>query len=249
MKSTAGNSLAARTVKSWLATAALCLATYSIQAQSTTHLTRAMSLVSQLRAQGEAGHFFDNYGVEYNQYGAAWANSYITVGNPSYVHAVCSNFYIRLMTQSYPGWTAKGVGFSNASPSSEVIHDAIEANACQYVKVSDFANWHAGDVLVVKYFDDSANTGHTMILEQAEAETAYDDGTVRWSVKVIDCSSGVHSNDSRVFPNYTSTGVGSGYLYVYTLNGHITQYSWKQSSGSTLYPQNVRHMTLGRLAF
>ena len=45
-----------------------------------------------------------------------------------------------------------------------------------------------GDVMAIKYFDDaSSNSGHTMILESATPTLTYADGSVRWSVKVIDC--------------------------------------------------------------
>ncbi len=221
----------------------------TLQAQSTLHLDHARTLVAQLRTQGEAGEFFDENGVEYNRYGASWSNSYIAWGDPSYVHAVCSNFYIRLMMDSYPGWTARGVGFTSSSPSSAVLHDAVEANACQYVHVTDFGAAQPGDLLAIKYLDGSASSGHTMILDSAEPSFVYGDGTVRWSVQVIDCSSGVHSQDTRVFPGYTSSGVGSGYMNVYTLNGQITGYSWSQSNSSKIYTPNLRHLTVGRLAF
>lgn len=218
-------------------------------AQSTTHLTLARGLVAQLKSQGDAGLFFDANGVEYNKYGAAWADSFITWGNPAYVHAVCNNFYIRLMMDAYPGWTAKNAGFASSSPNSGVLHDAVEANVCGYNKVNDFSNWQAGDLLVVKYYDDSANSGHTMLLDDALTVSTAADGTVKWAVKVIDCSSGVHTSDSRVFPNYTSSGAGTGWMYVYTKNGQITAYSWSQTKGSKVYTPDLRHMTLGRQTF
>lgn len=218
-------------------------------AQSTEHLDLARDLVAQLRAQGEAGLFFDEQGVEYNRYGAAWSGSFITFGQPAYAHAVCSNFYIRLMMAAYPGWTAKGAGFAGSSPNSATLHDAIEAGACGYARVTDFAQAQPGDVLVIKYLDGGSNSGHTMLLDGATPAQVLANGTVRWSVKVIDCSSGVHSQDTRVFPGYTSTGVGSGYLNVYTFGGAITGYSWSQSNGSKIYGPAARHLTVGRITF
>lgn len=218
-------------------------------AQSTDHLDLARDLVAQLRTQGEAGLFFDGNGVEYNQYGASWSDSFILVDNPAYAHAVCSNFYIRLIMSAYPGWTAKGAGFSGASPNSATLHDAIEANACGYTHVPDFALAQPGDVLVIKYLDGGSNSGHTMLLDSATPAQVLANGTVRWSVKVIDCSSGVHSQDTRVFPGYTSTGVGSGFLNVYTFDGAVTGYSWSQSNGSKIYGPSARHLTVGRITF
>lgn len=238
------------TAKPWVTIAAALLAIASCDAASTTHLVNAQTLVAQLRAQGEAGVFFDANGVEYNLYGAPWSSSYISWTVPASVHAVCSNFYIRLMMASYAGWTAKGVGFTSSSPNSAAIHDAIEAGACRYVKVANFADCQPGDVMAIKYFDDaSSNSGHTMILEGATPNLTYADGSIRWSVKVVDCSSGPHSNDTRVFPSRTSSGAGSGFLYVYSRNGAVTGYSWKQTSGSTVYAPAVRHLTVGRLTF
>ncbi len=218
-------------------------------AQSTEHLDLARDLVAQLHAQGEAGLFFDENGVEYNQYGAAWSDSFIVLENPAYAHAVCSNFYVRLMMGAYPGWTAKGAGFASSSPNSATLPDAIEVNACGYARVADFAQAQPGDVLVIKYLEGGSNSGHTMLLDSATPAQVLANGTVRWSVKVIDCSSGVHSSDTRVFPGYTSTGVGSGYLNVYTLGGAITGYSWSQSNGSKIYGPSARHLTIGRITF
>lgn len=238
-----------RSVNTLVLGLALCGLTTGALAQSTVHLDVARDLVAQFRAQGEAGLFFDGNGVEYNQYGASWSDSFISLGDPAYTHAVCSNFYIRLMMGSYPGWTAKGVGFSGSSPNSATIHDAIEANACSYARVADFSLAQPGDVLVIKYLDGSSSSGHTMLLDSATPAQVMGNGTVRWSVKVIDCSSGVHSQDTRVFPGYTSTGVGSGFLNVYTFGGAITGYSWSQSNGSKIYGPSARHMTVGRIAF
>lgn len=218
-------------------------------AQSTDHLDLARDLVAQLRTQGEAGLFFDEHGVEYNRYGASWSDAFIAVDQPAYAHAVCSNFYIRLMMAAYPGWTAKGAGFPGASPNSATLHDAIEANACGYTHVPDFALAQPGDVLVIKYLDGGSNSGHTMLLDSATPAQVLANGTVRWSVKVIDCSSGVHSQDTRVFPGYTSTGVGSGFLNVYTFDGTVTGYSWSQSNGSKIYSPAARHLTVGRITF
>ncbi len=43
---------------------------------------------------------------------------------------------------------------------------------------------------------------------------------------------------------FDATGIG--YVYVHTLNGSVTAYSWKQYSGSTVYVPAVRHLTIGR---
>lgn len=218
-------------------------------AQSTERLDLARDLVAQLRAQGEAGQFFDQNGVEYNKYGASWSDSFIVLDNPTHARAVCSNFYIRLMMAAYPGWTAKGVGFAGSSPNSATLHDAIEARACGYARVNDFAEAQPGDVLVIKYLDGGSNSGHTMLLDNATPAQVLANGTARWSVKVIDCRSGVHPQDTRVFPGYTSTGVGGGYLNVYSFGGAITGYPLSQSNGSKIYAPTARHLTVGRITF
>ena len=244
-----------RTSAPWAAIVALLIGitfgpgVVTAPAQSVDHLNLAQDLVAQLRTQGENGEFFDGGGTEYNEYGASWSESFIDFGSPAYVHAVCSNFYIRLMMAAYPGWTAKSVGFAGSSPNAATIHDAIEANACQYVRVPTFAAWQPGDVIAIKYLDGSSSSGHVMVLEHATPVTTYRDGTIRWSVRVIDCSSGPHSQDTRVFPSYTSSGAGRGSMYIFTLNGAVTGYSWSQSSGSKIYAPAARHLTLGRLAF
>jgi hypothetical protein len=229
--------------------AALLLATTAVAAyaQAPVHHVNAQNLVTNLRAQGEAGLFFDQNGVEYNKYGASWSSVKITYGYPAYAQAVCSNFVTRLLMDSYQGWTAKSVGFSSSSPNSAAFYDAVESNTKGFTKVTNFANWQPGDLMFAKYFDGSSNSGHTMLVNQAVAGAPAADGSIRWSVQVIDCSSGTHTNDTRVFANYKSSGVGMGWMYVYTNGaGQITAYSWSQSKGSTIYTPATRALTLGR---
>lgn len=232
-----------------LALLMLALCALTARAQSTTHLAHAQSLVDQLRTQGEAGLFFDANGVEYNLYGASWADSYILETNPAYAHGMCNNFYVRLMIASYPGWSAKWAGFTNSSPNAAAIHDAIVSNLCHYVQIPNITDWVAGDVLAIKYYEDNISSGHIMILEGLKPTLYYRDGTIKWAVRVIDCSKGPHSQDTRVFPNYTSSGAGRGVLSVYSKNGGVTGYSWSQSAGSTIYAPGVHHLTAGRLTF
>ncbi|HSI72081.1 MAG TPA: hypothetical protein VK934_02805 [Fimbriimonas sp.] len=228
--------------------ALLLLASVSVaSAAPTVHLENARSLVSHMRAQGELGMFFDQNNVEYNQYGANWANVVLDYHEPAYANAVCSSFLTRLLMDSYAGWTAKGKGFASASPTAAVYHEAVSASFGGFREVKVFENIKPGDILAAKYLDGSADTGHIMIVNDAIAGPPDAKGYIRWSVQVIDCSKSTHSTDTRGFPNYTSRGVGMGWMYIWTRWNKIVSYAWSQRNGSIVYTPEVRHLVLGRL--
>jgi len=219
------------------------------------HLSAADSLVSKLRSQGEAGLFTTSTGTPLNHYGASWSSAYAIWNPTAMVDAQCSSFVTLVMQASYPGWTAKGAGFGTASPTAAMYHDAIETNTHGFAKVADFNDIMPGDFLMAKYYDDSASTGHAMIVRDAQ-EIAVDPNTgiTTWAVQVIDCSKSGHSSDSRDFLQANGTvistnGAGRGTMCVMTQNGAIVAYAWSFNSGSTLYTPSVRHLTLGRLAY
>jgi hypothetical protein len=218
-----------------------------VSAAPTTHLDNARTLVTHLRAQGEAGMFFDQNNVEYNQYGAPWSEVLLDYREPAYADAVCSSFLTRLLMDSYAGWSAKGNGFASVSPTAAVYHDAITAGFGGFRQIGAFENIKPGDILAAKYLDASTDTGHIMIVNNAVPGEPDAKNYIRWSVQVIDCSKSTHSADTRTFPSYTSRGVGMGWMYVWTRWNKITSYAWSQRSGSLVYTPDVRHLVLGRL--
>ncbi len=218
------------------------------------HLVAADDLVSRLRAQGEAGQHLDPNGVPHNRYGAAWKNAFAIWTPMARVDAQCSSFVTLVLQVAYPGWTAKKAGFGGASPTAAMYHDAIESNSKGFKKVGAFEQMAPGDFLMAKYLDGSDNTGHAMIVRDADL-VGYDAKTKvkTWAVQVIDCSRSFHSDDTRVFllnntTAYETQGAGRGWMRVLTKNGAITGYSWSWRNGSTLYLPHQRHLTLGRLA-
>jgi hypothetical protein len=243
-------------MKKTLILIAAVIASLAGASQGTTapvHLTAAEALVGSFRAQGEAGVFSDSNGVPLNHYGASWANAYLVWGPTAKADAQCSSFLTLLLQNSYAGWTAKKAGFTSASPTAAVYHDAIEGNACGFRRVSDFASILPGDVLAAKYYDDSDNTGHVMLVRGAQALSTDAAGVTTWEVDVIDCSKSNHSQDSRVFTlapgtTFATGGVGHGLMRVFTQNGGIVAYSWSFANGSTVYGPSVRHLVLGRLS-
>ena len=218
------------------------------------HLTSADAIVTKLRTQGQAGQFTDAQGMPLNHYGASWANAFAIWGPTARVDAQCSSFVTLVMQNAYVGWTAKKAGFTSASPTAAMYHDAIESNTKGFKKVGEFEDALPGDFLMAKYFDDSANSGHAMIVRSAAiVDTNPATGITTWSIQVIDCSSGVHSNDTREFvgPNggsFETNGAGRGTMRVRTKNGDIVDYSWSFKNGSILYKPSTRHLTLGRLS-
>ncbi|AIE85671.1 hypothetical protein [Fimbriimonas ginsengisoli] len=222
-------------------------------ASTPTHLAAADQLVTTLRTQGDNGIFTDATGTPLNRYGAAWADAYVFWGPTARAYAQCNNFMTLLLQNSYPGWTAKGAGFSSASPTAAMYHDAIEGNLYGFQKVSNFSNILPGDLLVAKYFDGSDNTGHVMLVRGAQAMGTDGAGVTTWQIEVIDCSKSNHSQDTRVFnlgPNTTfaTGGVGRGLMQVFTKNGAILAYTWSLANGSPVYYPAARHLTLGRLS-
>jgi hypothetical protein len=218
------------------------------------HLNAANAIVNKLRAQGDAGQHTDAAGKALNNYGASWANAYAVWGPTAKVDAQCSSFVTLVMQNSYAGWTAKKAGFSTASPTAAMYHDAIESQTKGFVKVGEFEQIRLGDFLMAKYLDDSSNTGHAMIVSgAAEVDEDEETGIKTWAVQVIDCSSSTHSNDTREFAQTDGTtlvteGAGRGTMRVFTKDGDIVGYTWSFRNGSTLYTPEVRHLTLGRLA-
>jgi hypothetical protein len=235
----------------------VALAAYSAShAQSGTtpaHLAAADAIVTSLRAQGQKWEFHDASGNPYNFYGAEWPNAYAVWGPTAKVNARCASFVTLVMRKAYSGWTAKNAGFAGESPTAAMYYDAVETSTKGFTKVAQFEQVRPGDFLMAKYLDGSPETGHAMIVRSAAiADQNEGTGVTTWAVQVIDCSTSIHSNDTRKFSypmglSITTQGAGRGTMRVLTKNGKITGYSWSNSSDSKIYTPQVRALTLGRL--
>lgn len=112
-----------------------------------------------------------------------------------------------------------------------------------------------GDILAVKYFDGSENTGHVMVASGAAVKMLNSppliENTLQWRIEVIDSSRSGHGIlDSRFDPDTQMfrTGAGKGYLRIYTsLTGEVIGYSWSESERSAFQSPALRHLVVGRI--
>lgn len=212
-----------------------------------TMLHRAEALAEQIRAEGEAGRFTDERGKPINRYGQDPDGAHLNWGKSASACARCNTFLTLLLKDANPGWTPRKAGFHMRSPMAGDYHDAIANDRYGFRQVTDFAKVQPGDILAARYYDPSRDTGHVMIVRHAIQGTPETDGTIKWTVDVVDCSSGKHSGDTRTFPNHETTGVGEGKMAVFTREGKIVAYTWSLKKTSPVIPSSRRHLVLGEL--
>lgn len=112
-----------------------------------------------------------------------------------------------------------------------------------------------GDIVSVKYFDQSKNTGHIMLSsgkpELIELSPADQEEVIIWKISIIDSSQSGHGvYDTRFDPETQKFygGVGKGYLKIMsTLDGEILKYAWSDSSKSIFQEPEKRHLIVGRI--
>lgn len=211
------------------------------------YLARAEALAERIRAEGEAGRFVDDKGKPLNRYGQDPEGPHLSWGKTASACARCNTFLTLLLEDANPGWTPKKAGFRMRNPMAGDYHDAIARDRYGFHQVTDFAKVQPGDILAARYYDPSRDTGHIMIVRHATPGTPDADGTIRWEVDVVDCSSGKHSEDTRIFPNRETTGVGEGKIGIYTRDGKITGYTWSLKPTSPTITPEKRHLVLGEI--
>ena len=194
----------------------------------------------------------------------SWPNVYGT--DPSYIdwagdrssaRTECSSFLTLLWQHSY-GWTPATFHewTGHSSPEAAVYHDAI-AQQNDFIELKNVDRIQPGDIIAIVYYPEyQSPTGHAMIVEhapQAHSSNPLVDGTLQWTIDVIDSTSSYHgSTDTRVaHPG----GIGRGVFRLYTdVGGAFAGYTWSLlgTSLASYYPQATstnsgHHLVVGRL--
>lgn len=224
------------------------------------HLVWADRLVTDIQRDGRAGRF-DNpdTNVALNRYGGSFGETYVHLrGHSGHTisenYSRCASFLTLLFNRVY-GWSSTpstGSASPYAYQYNHLFHDSLNQPASPFQRIEDWNDVLPGDVLAVDYVTPPSSgeaTGHVFIVRFVDfANGTYDAITQRttYDVWVVDCSSGLHSFDTRVLPTATVNGAGRGWISV-TANqdGTIAGYRWSLGA-SDFYEQADRDMKVGR---
>jgi hypothetical protein len=219
-----------------LLTAATCLA-----AGPPKHLTAAAELASRLS--------LDNTSYRHGEPEVVWQGKCQS-------HADCSGFFDALLMHSY-GYSRDDFKrwFDSHRPSARRYHDAIVAQR-GFQRIERLADVEPGDILAVKYFKRSDNTGHVMLVSdrphRIAAKKPVVAGTVQWAVPIIDSSSSGHgpadTRHHRGPDGKDHDGLGRGVLRVYgDSHGGVAGFAWSTAKASRFAGPNDEHLVIGRL--
>lgn len=206
---------------------------------ATTHLNDANTLVSNLLVSKK------------NVYGSS--PSYILWnGTASEARTVCATFATQLFKHTYSFTDAYFTNwFGSTSPSAALYHDTINLQK-GFQKIANVAQIQAGDVLAIKYFDNSGDTGHVMIAAGAPqlrvASAPLVSGSTQYQIDVIDSSKSYHGTSDTRYVSGQPGGAGKGTFRIYAdANGAITGYTWSLDKNSLFYAPAARDLVVGRL--
>ncbi|GAB4215778.1 MAG: hypothetical protein OHK0012_16660 [Synechococcales cyanobacterium] len=166
----------------------------------------------------------------------------------------CSGFLTALFAHTY-GLTADTfrTWLGQGSPQAKTYYDGIVAKN-GFTPIALISRVRPGDIVAMKYLDDSANTGHVMVVAgspvQRVATSPIIPGTTQWEIPVIDQSNSGHGpTDTRRLPNGTfRSGLGQGVFRVYANSKErIVGYTWSTFANSTYYTRQTRPLAVGRL--
>jgi hypothetical protein len=165
----------------------------------------------------------------------------------------CSGFVNALLKQSYQlplDWHPKmhSVKRMNALGYYQMINDGFFFN-----KINNIKNAKIGDFISFRILPGTSitkNSGHVMLINglpiPIKSSEPYIKDTIQWIVNIIDQSGAHGPNDTRHLDN--TTGLGSGYLRLYTNHqGILTGYTWSTQPISKYMDQNFRPIVIGRL--
>lgn len=171
-------------------------------------------------------------------------------------HADCSGFLDALLLHCYDysredfkRW------FDSHRPSARRYHDAIVEQR-GFRQVRRLADVQPGDILAVKYFHRTDNTGHVMLVAEPPRRIASAPpvlaGTDQWEVPVIDSSRSGHGpTDTRHHrgpDGKDHDGLGRGVLRIYgNPRGQVVGFSWSSASVSKFISPEDEHLVIGRL--
>jgi hypothetical protein len=170
-------------------------------------------------------------------------------------HTDCSGFIDQLLTHD------DGLGaddfkrwFGSGRPTAERYHDAI-VDGRGFTRLGSVAELRPGDLIAIKYLSRHDNTGHIMLVNEApqrmNAVPPYVDGTVQWSVPVIDSSESGHgttdTRHQRGPGGHDHDGLGRGVFRLYAdAQGQVVGFSWSTLKASHFVAPEDEHLVLGR---
>ncbi|MCW5942702.1 MAG: hypothetical protein KIS66_10750 [Fimbriimonadaceae bacterium] len=224
------------------------------------HLVWADRLVTDIQREGLAGRL-DNLDTNQplNRYGGSFGETYVRIRGHS-GHTVsenysrCASFLTLLLNRVY-GWSSTS-STGSASPYAyqynHLFRDSANLPSSPFQRIEDWNQVQPGDVLAVDYVTPPASgeaTGHAFIVRFVDfANGVFDAVSQRttYDVWVVDCSSSLHTFDTRVLPMATAHGAGRGWISV-TANqdGTVAGYRWSLGA-SDFYDQADRDMKIGR---
>jgi hypothetical protein len=188
-----------------------------------------------------------------NEYGSR--PTYLRWNHPTReARTVCATFIAHLFEHSY-GWKAADIQLwlgANGADASEWHRAIVRENG--FRRLRKIGDVHPGDLLAIKYNDDSKDTGHIMVVDQEPehiaASAPLEPGTEQYGVVVIDSSASGHGpTDTRHRPDGSFTGgIGRGTFRLYAdRDGRIVGYAWSETPKSEFYQSPTRDLVVGRL--
>lgn len=217
------------------------LASASASAATDPHVVSAERLVDQLDLA--------NTNYEHGPGSVTWTG---TVAS----HTDCSGFIDHLLMHD-DGFAADDFKrwFGTKRPTADRYHDAI-VEGRGFTRLGSVAELRPGDLIAIKYLTRHDNTGHIMLVVEAPQRMSpappYVDGTVQWSVAVIDSSESGHgTTDTRHKKGEGGRdhdGLGRGVFRLYTdAGGSVTGFAWSTLKVSRFVAPADEHLVLGRL--
>ncbi len=166
----------------------------------------------------------------------------------------CSGFVNALLSQSYQlpiGWNPITHSYKRlyAAGYYQMINEQK-----YFYKINNIKNVQIGDLISFRILPGTSptkNSGHVMIInaipQPIKSTYPLVNNTIQWSVNIID-QSGAHGiDDTRYHDKYT-TGLGSGFLRIYTDHqGSLQGYSWSTQTNSKYMDQTFRPIVIGRI--
>lgn len=170
--------------------------------------------------------------------------------NSQYVSVTdCSGFINALLKKVYDLPT-NWLGINR--PYAITYYRAIDVQK-NFIKIDNIYNTKIGDFIVFRILpgtSKSDNTGHIMLVNDMPKKifsiSPLITNTIQWKINIIDQSSYHGTDDTRY--NDITTGLGSGFLRIYTdMTGNLQGYSWSMSVHSQYIDKNVHPLVIGRL--
>lgn len=181
--------------------------------------------------------------------------TFIRWGKPTReARTVCATFVTRVFERAY-GWKKEDIQSwlgANGADASDWYTVIVHENGFRHLR--SIHDLRPGDVLAIKYNDDSKDTGHIMIVDiepqRITSTPPLEPGTEQYGVEVINSSASGHGPaDSRHKPDGGFTGgIGKGTFRLYAnREGRIVGYAWSDTKKSKFYHSPERELVAGRL--